>query len=165
MNKVDSIWAGDRRGIAAVEFALVAPLLLLLLGGTADFGLLMSKRSQLANGVAQGVQYALQQGPGLSAANVRAMVQSGATRAGMTQAVTVTTTGPVCYCVSGPPAALSAAPAPLSGSTCPGSCAGTGAAPDAYLTISASYIYQPLMPLYSHLASTKVSQASTVRLQ
>jgi Flp pilus assembly protein TadG len=164
-------WVGDRRGIAAVEFALVAPALLLMLGGVADFGLMLLGKGQLANGVAQGVQYALMQGPsvvgaGSATTTVQSVVKSAAARSGVTGTVTVNVTGPACYCVSGQPAALQTPSWALSGtSTCTGTCTAPATGPGAFLTITASYAYQPLMPLYSELANTTVSETVTVRLQ
>ena len=166
MNGYRPLSAGDRRGVAALEFALVAPVLLLLLGGVTDFGLVMSGKSQLANGVAQGVQYALLQGPGVSAANVKAMVQNGASRAGLAATVTVTITGPACYCVAGTPASLVASTPALSASyTCTVTCPSPAMAPGAFVTVAASYAYQPLMPFYSKLANTTVHETATARLQ
>jgi Flp pilus assembly protein TadG len=167
MSRHGSPWLVDRRGIAAVEFALVAPLLLALLGGAVDFGLMMSGKSQLENGLAQGVQYAQLQGPGVSAAAIQSAVKNGSSRAGLTNLVTVAVTGPACYCVSGSPAALSTPSAPLSspGLKCAGTCPGTGTAPGAYVIINTSYVYQPMMPLYSRITSTTVAGTATARLQ
>jgi Flp pilus assembly protein TadG len=166
MNRPGFSWLADRRGIAAVEFALIAPILLAMLGGVTDFGLLMSGKSKLANGLAQGVQSALMVGPSVSAATVRAAVQNGAARSGMTSTVAVTVTGPACYCVTGRPAVLSAPPAALSATfTCPGTCPVTAAAPGAFMIVVASYLYQPLMPFYSQLVSPTVSETITVQLR
>ncbi len=159
-------WLNDRRGLAAVEFALVAPFLLMLLGGAADFGLVMSGKSQLANGVAQGVQYALMKGPSVSAAAIRTAVQGAAARSGVAGTVTVTVTGPACYCLSGQPAVLAASSTPLSATaTCTGTCNGTSPPPSAYVKIAASYGYQPLMPYYSRLANATISETITARLR
>lgn len=165
MNGRNSSWIGDRRGLAAIEFAIIAPILLLLLGGMIDFGLLMSGKSQLANGIAQGVQYALQQGAGVSAATVQALVTNGVARSGVPTVVTASVTGPACYCLSGPPAALVTPSTALSATfTCTGTCPAS-AVPGAYLIITASYVYQPLMPLYSKITNTTVSDTVTVRLK
>lgn len=161
---------GNRRGVAAVEFALIAPVLMLLLGGVIDFGLALAGRSQLANGVAQGVQYALLTGPSVvgtgSASNtVQSVVKAAALRSGVTGTVTVTVVGPRCYCVSGQPATLGTAPNLLSGTyTCTGTCTSPSMAPGAFVIITASYVYQPLMPL-SQLVTPTLSETVTVRLQ
>ena len=159
----------DQRGVAALEFAIIAPMLLFFLGGIVDFGLVTAGQSQLANGLAQGVQYALQQGPSVTKANIQSMVQNGAIRAGLTPAVTVTfspTIGPACYCVTNAPATLVTPYATMSGTfTCTGTCPAPEVAPGVFVTISASFVYQPLMPFYSQLANTAVSESVTVRLQ
>jgi Flp pilus assembly protein TadG len=166
MNTTGSAWLGDRRGIAAVEFAIIAPVLLMLLGGVTDFGLIMTGKSQLANGVAQAIQYALLQGPSVTAATVQAMVQSGSARAGLANAVTVVVTGPACYCVKGFPAVLATPSTALTGTfSCNGSCTAPAVAPGAFMTVTASYVYQPLMPFYSQLSSTTISETIMVRLQ
>jgi hypothetical protein len=156
------------RGVVAVEFALVAPVLLLLLGGVVDFGLLIAGRSQLANGLAQGAQYASQQGPPVSVTAVQNIVKEGSSLAGVKPLVDVTVTGPACYCASGSPISLSPSEPPLTSNfTCTGSCPNQAGStsPGIYLTIVATYQFQPLMPLYSRLASPVNRQATRVRLQ
>jgi Flp pilus assembly protein TadG len=169
MKKRSALWLVDRRGIAAVEFALIVPVLLLMLGGVADFGLLMVGKGQLANGLAQGAQYALLQGPSVSGTTVQTVVRSAAARSGVTGTVTVNVTGPACYCVTGKPAALTLPSTALSAShTCTGTsltCPSPAAAPGAFLIIKASYAYQPLMPLYSKITTTTVSETVTARLK
>lgn len=156
----------DLRGVAAVEFALIAPVLLMLLGGAADFGLIMAAKSQLANGVAQGIQYTLLTGPSATAPNIRTAVQAGAARSGLTQAVTVTVNGPACYCLSGWPAVLSTTSTALSAkNTCTGTCPTGTTGPGAYARVTATFTYVPLMPFYSNIAATTVADTSTVRLQ
>lgn len=160
-----SLLGSDRRGVAAVEFALIAPMLLLLLGGVVDFGLIMSGRSKLANAVAQAVQTALLTGPSVTQATLRSVVQTGATNSGLTPTVTVTGS-PACYCVSGSPAALSSTSTALSAqNTCTGTCPTGSTGPAVYVVVAASYVYSPLMPLYSQLSSPVISQTGTVRLQ
>lgn len=166
MNVLGPSWAKDRRGVAAVEFALVAPILLGLLGGAADFGLVFAGKSKLANGVAQGIQYALLTGPSVSAAGLQTAVKNGALRSGLTQPVTVSVTGPACYCVSGTPAALAVTSTALSAkNTCTATCPANTTGPNAYLRVVATYTYHPLMPFYSKLASPTVSETITARLQ
>jgi hypothetical protein len=166
MSRLCLAWCNDRRGLAAVEFALVAPTLLLLLGGAIDFGLVMSGKSQLANGVAQAAQYALLQGPRVSAATLRSMVQNGSSRSGLKPVVAVAVTGPACYCASGTPMSLSTSFPVLSPTyTCTGACPASAAPPGAYLIITASYVYQPLTPGYSQMVNTVVSESVTARLQ
>jgi Flp pilus assembly protein TadG len=155
----------DRRGLAAFEFALVAPILLIIVGGITDFGLIMVGRSRLANGVAQGTQLALLTGVGVTASAITTNVQGGANRAGLAETVTVTVTGPACYCPTGFPVTLGSKSALSADNICTGSCPGSASGPGAFVTIAAEYTYQPLMPLYSLLSSPTVAQTTTVRLQ
>jgi Flp pilus assembly protein TadG len=168
MNTTGRTRIEDRRGVAAIEFAIVAPVLLMVLAGTADFGLIRFGKSQMANGVAQGIEYALLQGPSVTAANVISMVQAGATRAGLANSVTVVVTGPACYCVTTAsfPAALVTPSTALSGTyTCTNTCTSPAVAPAPFMTVRASYVYQPLLPFYSQLASPTVAETIMVRLK
>jgi Flp pilus assembly protein TadG len=47
-----------RRATAALEFALASPLLIILLGGAADYGQAQIQRAALANAVEAGAEYA-----------------------------------------------------------------------------------------------------------
>jgi Flp pilus assembly protein TadG len=49
----------SRRGVAALEFALVVPVLILLLLATVDYGRAISQNIRLSNAVRAGAQYAL----------------------------------------------------------------------------------------------------------
>lgn len=46
----------DRRGVAALEFALVAPALFILIFGAAEFGILLSENLTLSNATIAGAQ-------------------------------------------------------------------------------------------------------------
>ena len=54
----------DRRGVAALEFALVMPLLMTFFGGVVDLGVAVWSKSCLANAVAQGAECASQPSAG-----------------------------------------------------------------------------------------------------
>jgi Flp pilus assembly protein TadG len=157
-------FGSDRRGLAALEFALIAPVLLIILGGVSDFGLVMVGRSRLANGVAQGVQLALSTGPAATGAAISSAVRGGASRAGLAETVSVTVSGPACYCITGSPATLGTKSALSAGNTCTSTCPAPSTGPGAFVIITASYTYQPLMPLYSKLTTPTVTQTTTARL-
>jgi Flp pilus assembly protein TadG len=166
MSTIGRRWTEDRRGVAAIEFAIVAPVLLMMLAGITDFGLIRAGKSQMANGIAQGLEYAFLQGPSVTAANVISMIQAGAARAGLANTVTVVVIGPACYCVTGFPAALVTPSTALSGTyTCTNTCTAPSVASAPFMTVTASYVYQPLLPFYSKLATPKVAETMTVRLQ
>jgi Flp pilus assembly protein TadG len=82
--RLGRIWTGNcgarlfrkRRATAALEFALAAPLLVLMLGGAADFGLALYYRTRLASAVAAGTQYAYNTGTSVTTTNIQTVVQS-----------------------------------------------------------------------------------------
>ena len=154
----------SRDGVAVLEFALVVPVLLTIFAGLSDFLLAFSDRIQLASAVAGGAAYAFNQGQNVSgtaqavsATDVKAKILSSVSLSN----VSVTVTGPSLDCISNsstvPPAAtLTAATA---GAACP-----NGQAPATYVVITASYIYNPMMPFYSTLSSTALTENAVVRL-
>lgn len=152
-------------GVAATEFAIVAPALLTVLAGLADFGLAFGKSAQIEQAVAAGATYAFaaQQEIGvggiISASAVQAVVQASLN---LSPAPTVTITGPQPGCTSTNNAASPPVTTLTSGAygqPCPnGNPVGT------YIVISVQYTYQPLMPSYSMMATTTLSATSTVRL-
>lgn len=86
---------GDR-GAAAVEFAIVASLLILLLFGIFDTGMFINANAVVANAVRDGARAA---GLGASETSVRAKVTSGVQgvpgyRAAFLQSITMTCTNP-----------------------------------------------------------------------
>lgn len=155
----------SRGGIAAVEFALVAPVLLTIVAGLSDFPLALSDRMKIAGGVADGAGYAFNQGQdplGTMSAVSDSDVQSRVRSSINLPNVQVKVSGPSLYCFSNsstgnpPSTALTLAAV---GSTCP-----NGNPPGTYIVISASYVYTPLLPFYSTLATTTLTESAAVRL-
>ncbi len=139
-------------GAAAVEFALLAPVLVSLIGGLTDYGLSLRCEGLLAGAVASGAQYAFVVGSSITATAVKQMVQGSSTLTG----ISATVTGPALYCVSGSPAALVTA---IAGQTC-----SDGTAPGTYVIISATYVYTQLLPQLSTYMNPTLTQTATVRL-
>lgn len=69
----------NRDGIAAVEFALVAPIFLAFLGLLIDFGAAFNTRMKLSTAVAAAGQYAFAQGQGVSANTAATLITSVST--------------------------------------------------------------------------------------
>ncbi len=153
MRRLASHFRQAHSAVAAVEFALVMPVFLMFIGGTLDFGLANYGRSALANAVAAGAQYAYLTGTGVSASNIKTMVQ---TVSGLSN-VTATITGPAGYCVTGTGPTMTGAAAAIN-------CADPSTF-GTYVIISATYAYQPLMPAYSHLAGATATESATVQLK
>lgn len=55
-------FAGSRAGNAAVEFGLILPVVVVMLGGLIEFGLVANERTALETSARAGAQFALQQG-------------------------------------------------------------------------------------------------------
>lgn len=142
----------DRRGVVAIEFAFVAPILVLLLGAIADYALLTWSRAELASDVAQGGQFAYDKGRTVTAAQVAQIVQT----AGSLSGVTANVSGPACYCVSAGPA-LTISPCTT---VCP-----DGTAQNYYISISANYNFSSMIPIQFMSTSRQLIDTSTVRLQ
>ena len=146
-----------RRATAALEFALATPLLVVILGGAADFGLAQFYRTNLANAVAAGCEYAYLTGSAVTGSNIQTVVTNTMfLPSGAAANLTVTVTGPKGYCVTGSGPTMSAATA---GSTCSdGSTAGT------YILITATYTNHGLMNGFMSSASQSMTESATVRL-
>lgn len=140
-----------RDGTAAVEFALVAPILLLLLGGVAEFGWAVWSDSALTNAVSQAAYYAFLTGSTVSPTSIVAIAENASALNG----VTATASTPACYCASGTPLSLSLA------ASCTTTCA-DGTAPGTYTTIAAQYTVPEFLPLFS---APQLTQSAVVRLK
>lgn len=153
-----------RRGVAGLEFALIAPVLLTICGGLADFGMALSAQMQLANAVSNGAVYAFVTQQSLaSLGKVTASQVEAVTSASLTLTnVAVKASDPAPFCVQTTTTASPPTTSLTTGSydtACPnGNPAGT------YMTITAQYAYQPIMPFFSRLADTALSASATVRL-
>jgi len=148
----------NRPGNAYVEFGLLCPLLVTALGSVTDFGLSIWSRARLSDAVSHGAEYAAVVGPGVSGTNVQTAVSKAVTPL---TGVSVTVTGPACYCVSGSPATLSYSGTYSNG--CSGTCLNSN--PGLFVQISATYTYPPIMPFYQQLANTTLTETAVVRLQ
>ena len=145
--------AKDQLGLAALEFAISMPVMLLLLGGLTDFSLAFWNKGMLASAVAAGAEYAAIVGPNVSASAIQSIVMQKLSL----PTSDVTVTGPACYCVSGTPAAAS-------NQACASSCP-NNTVPGTYVVISAKYTYAPLLPYYSSLASVMLMETTMARLK
>jgi Flp pilus assembly protein TadG len=153
------------RAVAAVEFAIAAPVMLAFLGGVVDFGLAYYDQSRVGAGVGAGAEYALLNYSTVLASPATAqsttipnLVKSASGLTGMT--VTVTGLSPaVCYCVSsGPPPSVTAQ------SSCSATCS-NGAPAGYYVFITGSYTYHAMLPGYSHLANPTITETATVQIK
>ena len=81
----------SQAGAELVEFALVLPMLLLVLGGIVDFGLLLQRQQVVTNAAREGARLAVVNYPdGDVQERVRQFVQEGLNNTSLTPATTVT---------------------------------------------------------------------------
>ena len=140
----------DGRGVAAVEFALAAPLLATILTVLVDFGFGFYEKMQVEVAAQAGAQYALLYG--WNSASIQNAVTGATPLSGLTA-----TPAPAqsCGCPSGTAVAAAAC-----GSTC-----SNGLAAGTYVTVSAQATYTPLIS-YPVMGSTvTLSAQSMVRIQ
>ena len=140
----------DERGLSGIEFAIIAPVLILSFIATADFGLAIYAKMEVENAAQAGTQYA---------------AVNGYTSSSVSSAVTSATS------LSG----LSASPAPtefcgcpstsgVTTATCGTNCA-SGAAAGTYVTASAQATYSTIVSYPGIPASYTFSSTSTVRIK
>ena len=72
-------WRHCSRGVATVEFAMLSPVLILILAAITDFGLVLHKKAQLDASVSAAANYALLQSEGLSSSNASQLAIKTAT--------------------------------------------------------------------------------------
>lgn len=126
--------------------------MLVMLAGISDLGLAMHSKTLLVIGVDNAATYAILQGDTVSTTTLKAIVQDASSLTG----VSANASTPAYYCASGTPAKLIAA---TNKTTCT-----SGAPAGQYVTISATYSYTPLMPGYSFVANTTLSDTATVQV-
>ena len=84
------LWS-DERGVEVIEFAVVLPMLLLLMTGIIDFGLLLQRYQVVTNAAREGARVAVL--PGYTTADVQERVDQFLNAAGLTEAATPATVG------------------------------------------------------------------------
>jgi len=119
----------DRRGIAALEMAAVAPFLLLLLLVCIDFGRAISQSIELSHAVKAGAQYAI------TAANAQRQIED-TVRSALPARMSTATVASTCYCGALPSGDTGLPPVANCDSACP-----TGSA--RMMTLRATFPFQP----------------------
>ncbi len=175
----------DERGSAAVEFAIIAPILGLMLAGVADFGGVVFVKFRMESAVSAGANYAIVNASKVTATNasdlaskISAVVaNSGSSSTGTntvvvnngpsatTDAGAVTTSGTAsnadsCFCPTVVSSTLTWGSAAACGSTC-----GSGGTAGKFITITANRNYSPLFSSYGIVKSGSVSVKVTVQVQ
>ena len=141
--------ARDTRGVAAIEFGLMIPVLSLMVVSVTDIGLAVYRKMQVEDAAQAGAQYAIAHGFDTSG------ISSAVTSATNSTAITA----------SPPPAQFCGCPTSTGVSTvsCGTVCTG-GAQAGTYLTVSAQATYYTLIN-YQIVANYTFNAQSTARLQ
>jgi TadE-like protein len=133
-------------GTAAIEFGLFIPVLLILLTGTAEFGLLMYEAMQVNNAVEAGALYAAAKGWNLTtdptgAAIATAVVNASILPTGLNTLAATPAPAQFCGCPTATGITnMGAPPPPCSATACTGSPAGT------YVQVNALLTHTVLIP-------------------
>jgi Flp pilus assembly protein TadG len=173
----------QRRGTAAVELALLSPLLLLLLAGIIDFARAYDQEIELSSAVAAAAQYALINATSINSGNAASLAatlggivanSNGAAWAGATVTVNNGATSAVsngassssgtaayansCWCPSGGSGAWTWGVAAKCGSACAG-----GTLAGKFVTISGTRAFSPIFAAYDLIGSITLHQSMIVQ--
>jgi Flp pilus assembly protein TadG len=140
----------DRKGVTAVEFAIVAPVLVIVCVGIIDMGLAIYTDMQVKNAAQTGAQYAVANG--YHPDDIAAQAKAGSTLGSLSMSP-----APAQFC--GCPGATG-----VSSTSCSAVCA-DGSSPGTFVTVSAQASYSTLVPYPGLPSSFQFNESSTVRLQ
>jgi|SRR5882724_715923 len=137
-------------GVASVELAIIAPILVVALICTVDLGLGIYRSMQVEAAAQAGAEYVITRG--FTASGVTAAIASATPLASI-----AATPAPVQFCGCASSSGIASA---TCGTPCPG-----GSNPGTYVTVSAQASYTPLIPYPMFPSTFVLSSQSTVRTQ
>ncbi len=138
-------------GVAAIEFAILAPLLIVLLVFTIDLGIGFYRKMQVQNAAQAGAQYAAVHG--FNATSVSNAVLSATSFLGI-----AASPAPSQFC--GCPSSTGVTTA-----TCGSTCSSSGSAPGSYVVVTAQGSYNTLFSYPGIPNAFNFTGQATVRLQ
>jgi Flp pilus assembly protein TadG len=164
--------AQESAGVAAIEFALCAAALLVVLAGTVDIGRVLYTAAQLDAAVSAGAQYAANNYASVSksasdAANLSTAIANVVANANGSAWATATVNvnngndASGCYCPSGSPGSWSWGSAKTCGSTCSGSSGVAGQ----FVTIAASRNLSSMFPALGLISGGAITRYAMVETQ
>lgn len=170
------------RGGAAVEFAVLSPILCLVLAAAADFGGLVYARFQVENAVSAAANLAIVGEDQVNASDGASLGSQIAaflgTQAGIDTSLVLVNSGPSAVfassavSVSGTPSAADACYCPSVGegvvwgasASCGSACAGGGTA-GRFVEVTAERAYTPLLSQYGLMSDGKIVVSALVQVQ
>lgn len=184
--KLGTAMTKDSRGIAAVEFAFIVPVFLILFMGGIDLAQMLYGYYRLDQAVAAGAQYAEINAANVSSTNGAALatniatIVSNANGTSWANDTIVVNNGPSvtitngsatsggtaanadsCYCPSGSPPNWTWG----SAATCNAACGAVNDQSGKYVTVTASVAYRPILKIYRFLDDSTLTQSAAVRTQ
>ena len=157
----------DRRAVAMIEFAVVMPILVLLLLPLVDLGLGFYVKTQLMTAAQAGTQYAFVNGWSGTSTSTQTPILSAVSNATGLGGVSASP-APVlaCGCADGTTITYSSPGGAFSPSACSTmtACA-SGQKPGAYVTVNTQVSYRPVFTYLIFSGATTLSAVSTVRIQ
>jgi hypothetical protein len=139
----------DRAGAAAVEFALVLPLLVVFLFGIIDFGRVWQRQQVITDAAREGARRAVVRDGAVKLTVVPALIQDRLSAAGLQWNGTVT--GYVADC------AVWSAPAPVQGQLAVSGCGWGGAqGSDSRVVIQAPYPFSMIGPVIKLIGNAEI---------
>jgi Flp pilus assembly protein TadG len=150
--------AHAQRGNSAIEFGLLAPILILLTIGVVDLGVGLYQQQQVQAAAQAGAQAALSGGSGVNtgATSYGTNIENAATNS---TSLSVTATVPN-GAWSGCPTGTSITPPKTGSTTCTG-----GANPNTYVTVNTTATYKPLLSYPGFGSSVTLNGTATVRVK
>ena len=152
------------RGVASVELALMAPVLLVFVTGITDLSMIFHKQLQLSAALTSGAEYGFTQGQSehgsALSADVINFVQtlSGNTLSSVTATYNNGLVAADYYCVSGSPAVYS-------GPYAAGAACADGSTAGKFLSITGTFTYTAMFKADAAFFANSFSQTVFVRLQ
>lgn len=158
----------DRRGVSTVEFALVTVFILVIMMGMLDLANYILQKQNLEKALSETSVSAFASADNVPFANIPTFVRNSVDEPATTVTVTCNGNKTTCGNTSRTCACLSTA-GTFSSSDCTATCSGasysTGARPGYFVTIAASYDYDPMIMPSALFGASKISASITVRLQ
>jgi Flp pilus assembly protein TadG len=162
------LWGREDSGVAAIEFALLSTVFLIVLAGVVDVGSVIYTMSELDAAVSAGAQYAennaalVATNPSGLSTDIGNVVNDTNGTGWATSAVDVNNgndaTG--CYCPTGTPGSWSWGGAV----SCQSACGGGGIAGQ-FVTITASRSFTPMFPSFGFVQNGAISRSAIVETQ
>lgn len=156
----------NQRGVAMIEFAVVMPMLVLLMLPLVDLGIGFYTKTQVMTAAQAGAQYAFVNGWSGTNSTAQTAILSAVTSATSLASISATPAPTLaCGCSDGTTITYSS-PGSFSQSDCAtlAACA-NGQDPGAYVTISAQANYTPLFTFGIFGGASTLSASSTVRVE